>query len=69
MRQMELYALAQELGHHVLHQAPASQGRFPDGSRYRVEIPSCEGPTVMQAVLDEAAARGSGSTACPRAAG
>jgi Peptidase family U32 len=34
-----------------------SDGRFEDGVRYRVEIPSVEGPAVMRAVLDEAAAR------------
>ena len=33
-------------------------GRFPDGAAYRVEIPSCEGPRVMEAVLDEAGTRG-----------
>jgi hypothetical protein len=54
----ELTALTGELGHPVLVTAPDSAGRFPDGSRYKVEIPSCEGPAVMEAVLDEAAARG-----------
>jgi hypothetical protein len=54
----ELTALTAELGHPVLVTAPDSAGRFPDGSRYKVEIPSCEGPDVMEAVLDEAAARG-----------
>ena len=34
-----------------------SDARFADGLRYRVEIPSCEGPAVMRAVLEEAAAR------------
>jgi hypothetical protein len=37
---------------------PESPGRFPDGRRYRFEIPSVEGPVVLRAVLDEAAARG-----------
>ena len=54
----ELTALTGELGHPVLVTAPDSAGRFPDGSRYKVEIPSCDGPAVMEAVLDEAAARG-----------
>lgn len=36
---------------------PASPKRFPDGGQYRVEIPSCEGPKAMQAVVAEAAAR------------
>jgi len=31
--------------------------RFPDGARYRVEIPSVEGPRVLEAVLDEAERR------------
>ncbi len=32
--------------------------RFADGLRYRIEIPSVEGPAVMRAVLEEASARG-----------
>jgi len=36
----------------------ASAKRFADGSEYKIEIPSCEGPAVMRTVLDEAAARG-----------
>ena len=34
-----------------------SDARFADGLRYRIEIPSVEGPDVMRAVLDEAAQR------------
>jgi hypothetical protein len=34
-----------------------SDARFSDGLRYRVEIPSVEGPDVMRAVLEEAASR------------
>ncbi|MFR9727703.1 U32 family peptidase [Saccharopolyspora sp. MS10] len=34
--------------------APTSAKRFPDGAQYRVEIPSTEGPEVLEAVLDEA---------------
>jgi hypothetical protein len=37
---------------------PASEHRFPDGRRYRYEIPSVEGPEVLRAVLQEAAAVG-----------
>lgn len=33
-----------------------SSARFADGARYRVEIPSCEGPRVLEAVLEEAQA-------------
>ncbi|MGZ8688154.1 MAG: hypothetical protein ACXWZP_06975 [Gaiellaceae bacterium] len=32
--------------------------RFSDGLRYRIEIPSVEGPAVLRAVLEEADARG-----------
>jgi len=34
-----------------------SGGRFADGVRYRIEIPSVEGPRVLEAVLDEAERR------------
>ncbi|HEU0336139.1 MAG TPA: hypothetical protein VFR43_06265 [Gaiellaceae bacterium] len=34
-----------------------SDSRFADGLRYRIEIPSVEGPAVLRAVLEEAAAR------------
>jgi hypothetical protein len=34
---------------------PASRKRFADGGQYRIEIPSCEGPRVMESVI--AAAR------------
>ena len=34
-----------------------SDARFTDGLRYRIEIPSVEGPRVLEAVLDEAAQR------------
>jgi hypothetical protein len=40
-----------------LYGLPDSGKRFPDGSRYRVEIPSVEGPRVLEAVLDEAERR------------
>ena len=30
---------------------PTSTKRFPDGASYRVEIPSCEGPKAMAAVI------------------
>lgn len=36
------------------HALPASTRRFPDGSQYRVEIPSVEGPRCLEAVLTEA---------------
>jgi len=34
-----------------------SDARFADGLRYRIEIPSVEGPRVLEAVLDEAVQR------------
>ncbi|ABG03527.1 conserved hypothetical protein [Rubrobacter xylanophilus DSM 9941] len=37
---------------------PDSPKRFPDGAHYRVEIPSVEGPRVLEAVLEEAERRG-----------
>jgi hypothetical protein len=38
--------------------APASAARFPDGAHFRIEIPSVEGPAVLQAVVQSAAAAG-----------
>ncbi len=38
--------------------AAMSDARFADGLRYRIEIPSVEGPAVFRGVLEEAAARG-----------
>ena len=40
-----------------LYGLPDSGKRFADGARYRVEIPSVEGPRVLEAVLDEAERR------------
>ncbi len=37
---------------------PTSAKRFADGGQYRVEIPSCEGPKAMQAVVADAKAHG-----------
>lgn len=36
---------------------PESEARFSDGARYRIEIPSCEGPAVLRTVLHEAKRR------------
>ena len=36
------------------HDLERSSASFPDGSRFRVEIPSVEGPEALEAVLDEA---------------
>ena len=35
-----------------LHGLPESAKRFGDGARYRVEIPSCEGPRCLEALLE-----------------
>lgn len=35
----------------------SSEKRFPDGVRFRIEIPSVEGPACVRAVLEEAEAR------------
>src|SRR5437868_7579720 len=32
---------------------PTSAKRFPDGAQYRLEIPSCEGPRALAAILEE----------------
>lgn len=36
------------------HALPTSAKRFPDGAQYRIEIPSCEGPEAMRAVIETA---------------
>lgn len=39
--------------------APSPSGKaFPDGANFRIEIPSVEGPEVLQAVVDAAAKEG-----------
>jgi hypothetical protein len=40
-----------------LRDLPDSQKRFPDGTSFRIEIPSTEGPRCLEAVLEEAARR------------
>jgi hypothetical protein len=37
------------------HDLPTSEKRFADGAAWRVEIPSCEGPAAMEAVVAAAA--------------
>lgn len=56
----DLRALASRYGVPVLPGAvaPASGKRFADGTHYRFEIPSTEGPRALRAVLDEAVERG-----------
>jgi hypothetical protein len=40
------------------HDLPSSAKRFADGGQYRIEIPSCEGPKAMEAVLSAAREHG-----------
>jgi hypothetical protein len=58
MNLREAHALLADRGLVTPAQGFASTRRFGDGSQYKVEIPSCEGPAVMRTVLDEATARG-----------
>ncbi len=41
-----------------LHADAATAARFPDGADFRIEIPSVEGPQVLDAVINAAAAEG-----------
>ncbi|WP_219471430.1 hypothetical protein [Nonomuraea rhizosphaerae] len=50
----DLHALMARLGHPVLAGAVPSPARFADGTPYRFEIPSVEGPEVLEAVVAEA---------------
>lgn len=56
---MKAHELLENLGlpPRDLADLPDSEKRFPDGAQYRVEIPSVEGPRVLEAVLDEARKR------------
>lgn len=44
-----------ELGAPAPDPADASPHAFPDGGTWRTEVPSCEGPEALAAVLEEAA--------------
>lgn len=58
MNQTEMLTQLTGLGYAVVDTPDDSAARFADGARYRVEIPSCEGPAVFAAVLEEADALG-----------
>lgn len=49
----ELRTLMTGLGQPMIAAAPDSGAVFADGSRYRIEIPSVEGPAVLEAVIEE----------------
>ena len=57
MNLREARELLAEQGYPVLFALPSAPGRFEGGASYRIEIPSCEGPEVFKAVLDEAVER------------
>ncbi|MEV0613230.1 U32 family peptidase [Nonomuraea sp. NPDC050404] len=50
----DLDALMARLGHPVVRAPVTTASRFADGAPYRFEIPSVEGPTVLEAVVAEA---------------
>ncbi|HET7270727.1 MAG TPA: U32 family peptidase [Rubrobacter sp.] len=56
---MKAHQLLSDLGlpGRDLYDLPDSGKRFPDGAQYRVEIPSVEGPRVLEAVIEEAERR------------
>jgi hypothetical protein len=55
MRSCRTFLESLDLPSGDLHALPDSGKRFGDGARYRVEIPSCEGPRCLEALLEAAA--------------
>jgi hypothetical protein len=53
----EAHRTLADLGYAPRTPSETSTARFPDGTAWRIEIPSCEGPDVMAAVLEEASRR------------
>jgi Peptidase family U32 len=53
----ELRRLLGSAGYEWEPEVEESSERFSDGARYRIEIPSTEGPAVLRAVVEEAEAR------------
>lgn len=58
MNLRDVHAALDKAGYPVLDTPAESQARFPDGAPWHIEIPSCEGPRVMHAIIDEATVRG-----------
>jgi hypothetical protein len=56
MNRTQMLAAVERAGYPALVTSPTSGQRFADGSSYRVEIPSVEGPAVMAAVVETATA-------------
>lgn len=54
----DIRRLLAAIGYRWDPQVRDSEARFSDGARYRIEIPSTEGPAVMRAVIVEAEERG-----------
>lgn len=54
MKQTRDFLASLELPSGDAFDLPTSSKRFPDGAQYRIEIPSVEGPDVLEAVLEEA---------------
>lgn len=54
---MKIDRAAIKAGLAPVEQAPCSRKGFPDGAHFRVEIPSVEGPKVLEAVLEAARAQ------------
>jgi hypothetical protein len=51
MRTTESILKALDLPARDAYDLPSSRKRFADGGQYRIEIPSCEGPRAMDAVI------------------
>ena len=58
MRTTESILKALDLPARDAYDLPSSRKRFTDGGQYRIEIPSCEGPRAMDAVIAAAAEHG-----------
>jgi hypothetical protein len=58
MRTTEAILKALDLPSRDAYDLPSSRKRFTDGGQYRIEIPSCEGPRAMDAVIAAAAEHG-----------
>ena len=54
MRATETILTSLNLPARDAYDLPASRKRFADGGQYRIEIPSCEGPCAMEAVVASA---------------